>query len=178
MTPHAEGDGSIVCQTPRLVLRHLQEGDLEQLTAMLADPEVTRYIGGPRTREQTRARLTELIGQYQTEGYSKWAVVLRATGECIGRCGPAVVDVSGAREVEIGYDLAKHYWGQGLAKEAATAALQHSFTVLGLRRVVSLISPENAASQSVAKHLGMGWERDVVWRGWTMKLYAREAQAG
>ncbi len=163
----------IVCQTPRLLLRLLTEDDLEPLAAMLADPEVTRHIGGPRTREQTRARLAELIEQYASVGFSKWAVVLRATGECIGRCGPAVVHVSGAREVEVGYDLARRHWGQGLATEAARAAVEHALGVLGVPRVVALIDPANAASQRVAGHLGMLFEREVEWRDKPMRLYAR-----
>jgi RimJ/RimL family protein N-acetyltransferase len=82
--------------------------------------------------------------------------------------------IEGRDEVEIGYDLAKEHWGQGIASEAALAAFAHCFDVLRLPRVISLIAPENAASQGVARRLGMRHERDVTWRGGRFGMYAVE----
>lgn len=162
----------IIYESPRIILRTLIEQDLDALAPILADPDVTRFIGGPRTREQVRARLEELIAAYDRHGFSKWAVVLRATGETIGRCGPIRETVEGRNEVEVGYDLAKEQWGRGFGREAAQAALAHCFDVLRLPRVISLIAPENLASQAVARRLGMRHERDVVWRDRGFRLYA------
>jgi RimJ/RimL family protein N-acetyltransferase len=108
----------IVCQTERLILRHFTEEDLEPLAVIHADPDVMRFFGGARTVAQTRARLFDFLSAYKRVGLSKWAVVLRNTGELIGRCGPAIEPIEGVEEVELGYDLAKRYWGQGLATEA------------------------------------------------------------
>ena len=163
----------IVCQTERLVLRHFTEEDLEPLAVIHADPDVMRFFGGARTVDQTRARLFDFLSAYQRVGFSKWAVVLRATGELIGRCGPAIEPIEGVEEVELGYDLAKRYWGQGLATEAATASLAHCSSVLGLRRVISIIDPRNIASQHVALRLGMRHEREILWRDRRFRLYAR-----
>jgi ribosomal-protein-alanine N-acetyltransferase len=112
----------VVCETERLILRRLTMDDLEPLAAIHADAEVMQFVGGARTYAQTRDRLRDLIDAYETVGFSKWAVVHRASGAFIGRCGPILERISGVDEVEVGYDLAKSYWGQGLASEAAAAA--------------------------------------------------------
>jgi RimJ/RimL family protein N-acetyltransferase len=164
----------IVCETARLILRRLTEEDLDPLAAIHADPRVMRFIGGVRTRARTHARLLELIGDQHRLGFSKWAVVLRRTGEFIGRCGPIVAQVGGASEVEVGYDLARCHWGHGLATEAAAAAVAYCLSSLAMTRVVSLIHVQNKASQSVAKRVGMIYERDVEWRSEPFALYARE----
>jgi RimJ/RimL family protein N-acetyltransferase len=166
-------NGVVICQTGRLILRRFTLADLEPLAAILADPDVTRFFGAPRTLDQTRARLLGFLDAYERVGFSKWAVVLRETGELMGRCGPAVEHVEGGTEVELGYDLAKRFWGQGFATEAAAASLDHCFSVLGLTRVVSIIHPENVPSLRVARKLGMTEERPVVWRDQSLLLYAK-----
>jgi ribosomal-protein-alanine N-acetyltransferase len=150
--------------------------DLDALAAIHADPEVTRFFGGGRTREQTRARLAVYLADYEQRGFSKWAVVLRHSGELIGRCGPTIERLDGIDEIEIGYDLARRHWGQGLATEAAAAVLGHCFAALGVKRAISLIDPRNIASQRVAQHLGMTHERDVEWRGLAAQLYSKAAK--
>jgi RimJ/RimL family protein N-acetyltransferase len=168
----------VICQTGRLVLRRFTLADLEPLAAIHADPDVMRFFGGPRTVEQTRRRLLDFLDAYERVGFSKWAVVLRETGELVGRCGPAVEHVEGGSEVELGYDLAKRFWGQGFATEAAAASLDHCFSVLGLTRVVSIIHPDNTASVRVARKLGMTEERAVVWRDQSLRLYAKSSTRG
>jgi ribosomal-protein-alanine N-acetyltransferase len=164
----------VICETDRLILRRFTRSDLDPVAAIMADPEVTRFFpGGPRTRDQTRARLEDFLHDYDRVGFSKWAVVLRHSGELIGRCGPAIQSVDGVDEVEIGYDLAKHHWGHGLATEAAAAAIEYCFALLGMTRVVSLIDPNNVPSLRVAQRLGMTHERHVEWRNASFFLYAK-----
>jgi RimJ/RimL family protein N-acetyltransferase len=64
--------------------------------------------------------------------------------------------------VEVAYTIARDYWGQGLATEASQAILQYGFEKLSLARLVSLIEPENFASQRVAEKIGMAYEKEVV----------------
>ena len=47
------------------------------------------------------------------------------------------------------------YWRRGYAAEAARGVRDHAFGAYGYPRVVSLIRPENAPSQAVARTLGM-----------------------
>ena len=162
----------IVCETKRLLLRHFTMDDLEALASMHSDPEVARFIGGVKTREQTQQRLEEWIQQYARYGYSKWAVILRSSGELIGRCGLSPEQINGHSEWELGWTFARAHWGQGYATEAATAAMEHSFQKLGHKRLISLIRPGNFPSVRVAERLGMNYEGRVQWNDAPADMYA------
>lgn len=164
----------LIWQTARLLLREFTMDDLGPLTSMHLDPEVSRFIG-LRTPEQTRERLCEWIAAYESLGFSKWAVVLRETGELVGRCGLTFEQFDGTSEPELGWTFARAHWGHGYATEAAAAAMKHSFQVLGFRRIISLIDPQNFASERVALRLGMSFERRVEWRGVPTNLYAKSS---
>ncbi|HEY6252634.1 MAG TPA: GNAT family N-acetyltransferase [Candidatus Angelobacter sp.] len=161
----------IISETSRLFLRHFTMDDLEALVAMHSDPEVSRFLGGVKTPEQSRERLLEWIAEYQQYGFSKWAVVLRTTGELVGRCGLSLEEVEGASEWELGWTFARAHWGHGYATEAAAAARDHSFSKLGLQRLISLIRPGNFASIRVAERLGMTYQRMVEWNGAPAHMY-------
>jgi RimJ/RimL family protein N-acetyltransferase len=70
-------------------------------------------------------------------------------------------DADGRREIELGYRIARPYWGQGLATEAAGAAVRYAFDQLMLERVVSSIDGKNTASIRVAEKIGMSYQRDI-----------------
>jgi ribosomal-protein-alanine N-acetyltransferase len=140
---------------------------------MHLDVEVTHFIGGVKTREQTRERLEQWLAEYERYGFSKWAVVLRGGEELIGRCGLSREQIDGEDEWELGWTFARAHWGKGYATEAAKAAMEYSFRVLGHRRLISLIRPGNVASVRVAEKIGMNYERRVQWDGMPADMYAR-----
>ena len=88
----------------------------------------------------------------------------------IGFCGLQPLD--GTPETEIGWWLARACWGQGLATEAARAALQHGFERAGLARIVAVALAANRASIHVMEKLGMKYEREMIHRGFQVVLYA------
>ena len=165
---------TIVLETPCLILRQLTLADLEAVTALYNDPIVMATKGGVRSPEQTKQQLQGYIEEYSSVGYCFWAVIYRQQNRFIGLCG--LLDqqnVDGRAEVEVAYTLAKEYWNQGLATEAAQACKNYGFRVLGLRRLVSLIAPNNISSQRVAVKNGMVYEKDFVdKKGRTMRIYA------
>lgn len=161
----------VVCETTRLILREFTMDDLEPLVAMHSNPEVSRFLGGVKTPEQSRQRLLEWIAEYKEYGFSKWAVVLRTTGELIGRCGLSLEEVEATSDWELGWTFARAHWGHGYATEAAAAARGHSFDKLGLPRLISLIRPGNFASIRVAERLGMAYQRLVDWNGAPAHMY-------
>jgi RimJ/RimL family protein N-acetyltransferase len=57
--------------------------------------------------------------------------------------------------VEVGWRLAAHYWGRGLATEGAHAIVRHGFETLGLDQLVSFTAPANARSRRVMEKIGM-----------------------
>jgi ribosomal-protein-alanine N-acetyltransferase len=152
-----------ILESERLILRRQVPSDLDDLWSLYCDPEITKYIpDAPRTREEAREELEwHMNGHPRNPDLGLWATIHKASGRFIGRCGLLPWTIEGQQEVEVAYTIAREYWGQGLATEAATAILQHGFEKLNLARLVSLIEPENIASQRVAEKIGMTFERRV-----------------
>jgi ribosomal-protein-alanine N-acetyltransferase len=74
--------------------------------------------------------------------------------------------------VEVAYLLAQAYWGQGLATEAARAALRYGFETLALDRIVAVVHPENRGSQRVLEKAGLRLEGDAHYYDMDVKYYA------
>ena len=134
--------------TPRLVLRTMHDSDASGLHAVFGDPEVmAAFDHPPFTPEETGAWVAARLRHRAKVGFGLFAVELRETHTVIGDCGLEVVTIDTGEEVELGYDLARAYWGRGLATEAARAVVRFAFGTLGLPRIVSLIRAE-----SVGRH--------------------------
>jgi len=145
-------------RTERLLLRRWRSDDLDALAAIDGDAEVMRYIGdgSVRDREQTATALANFEQRWAEQGFGLFAAEDRVSGALAGWVGLAVPtflpEVLPA--VEIGWRLARPFWGRGLATEGARAVLEYVFTELDRSHVISLIHPDNAASIAVATRLG------------------------
>ena len=163
---------SIVAETPRLILRHFCENDLDDLAVILANPKVMHFSAkGAKTKEETQQLLQKILSSYQTEGYGLYAVIHKDDRQLIGYCGLFVWSIEGQQEVEIGYRLSPDYWGQGLATEAAKAARDRAFDKLKLNNIVSIIQLKNIPSIRVAEKIGMKYERDSIFMGLSVRIY-------
>ncbi len=166
----------IVAQTSRLILRQLTLDDVNDLAAIYADPVVMRFFGSTYTCESTKQWLEERVFKcYEQRKWGLWATIYKIDNKLIGRCGLIPQLVDGQEEVEIGYLLAKEYWGKGLATEAACVSRDYGFEKLGKNRLISLIDPDNVASQKVAKKVGLTYEKDTYMWNKTVRIYAMYA---
>jgi RimJ/RimL family protein N-acetyltransferase len=149
------------------------------------DPEVTRWIGDGSVgdRAQAVAAIERADARWAGNGFGPLAVERREDGRMVGRVGLLLWDARtwrhGTRdelgdetELEIGWALARAYWGNGYATEAALALRDWTLRELAPPRLVSLIHPENVRSQRVAARIGERYERDIVtWRGIVAQLW-------
>lgn len=151
-----------ILETPRLLLRRLEPGDLDPLYALYRDPEVRRYFPeGVLTYDQTREELEWFLnGHPRHPELGLWATIHKASGRFIGRCGLLPWTLDGQPEVEVAYLIDPAFQGQGLGTEAAQGVLDYAVSTLGLTRLVCLIDAENAASIRVAEKIGMRFERE------------------
>jgi ribosomal-protein-alanine N-acetyltransferase len=120
-------------------------------------------------RERTRQFIQSAIETLRDHGYCQWALIHKADDKLIGYCGFKKTK----SEPEIGWRLAPDYWGQGLATEAARAALEHGLMTLRFRRVIATAQTANVASARVIEKLGMTLERRFDRDGRKVMIYAR-----
>lgn len=158
-------------RTERLHLRMFRSNDLDAYAAMCADAEVMRYIGegGPVGRDVAWRHMALFLGAWTLRGHGMWAVERRSDGRLIGRVG--FLDPEGWPGCELGWLLAREAWGQGYAREAASAALACGREELGLVEVISLIRPDNAASIGLATRLGATLDRTMDFMGGPTQVY-------
>jgi ribosomal-protein-alanine N-acetyltransferase len=151
---------SLPIRTDRLVVREFGQGDEHEVARAFSDPEVI-WWDQPFGPDKARAWVARARDGYARSDMDLYAVVLREDGRLIGDCGLVPRTIGGEDLVEIGWHLGRSAWGCGYATEAARAVLAHAED-LGVRRVCSLIVPENLRSRRVAEKLGMTIDRDVV----------------
>jgi RimJ/RimL family protein N-acetyltransferase len=137
-----------------LILRQWREEDREPFAALNADPEVMRYFPAPMTREASDAMVDWASGLIEERGWGLWAVEVDGVAPFVGFVGLNVPrfmpDV-----VEVGWRLAREFWGNGYASEAAREALRFGFEELALDEIVSFTTVSNAPSRRVMERIGM-----------------------
>ncbi len=144
-------------ETERLVLRRWREADREPYVAMMLDPQVSDWLGGPFTAEEALARIERNEAALAQHGYGRMAMERREDGRLIGYCGlmPIADDLPFDGGFEVGWSLARTGWGQGYASEAARAVFADGFTRLGVSEILAFTGEKNLRSQAVAGRLGM-----------------------
>jgi RimJ/RimL family protein N-acetyltransferase len=147
--------------------------DLDDIAALLGDPEVMRYYRRPYDRDEALAWIWWNLGLYRQEGFGLWLVTLRETGEFVGDCGLTPQEIEGTTDIEVGYHVRPELQGRGYATEAAAACRDLARDELGVHRLISIIHPDNTPSQRVAEKIGLSFERDAISRsGQPMRIYA------
>src|SRR5690349_4305761 len=143
---------SIRLETPRLILRPPRAEDLDPWSAMMADEETARYIGGVAERAICWRQLMTVIGSWHALGFGMFVVIEKSSGRWLGRVGPWQPE--GWPGTEIGWSLIRESWGKGYAGEAAAASTDWALDTLGWTDIIHSIAPANVASQRVAQKLG------------------------
>jgi ribosomal-protein-alanine N-acetyltransferase len=173
-------------ESSRLVLRRITADDLPFFTRIHAIADVVRYTGHgrPRSAEETQAWLQSTVASYEELELGQLAVVRKADGVLLGRCGLSdlVIEAEPARgaiprawfgralapaglpliyERELGYTFDVAHWGSGYATEAAQCVFAYARDSLGIERVISVIDGDNVRSLRVAERCGLRREGTI-----------------
>jgi RimJ/RimL family protein N-acetyltransferase len=150
-------DGGPQLRTERLLLRRWLARDRAAFAAMNADAEVMEHFPATLSGAASDAMIARTEACFERHGYGLWAVELRGEEPFIGFVGLAPVDipVAFAPAVEIGWRLARPFWGRGFATEAAAAVMRFGFEERGLLEIVSFTATGNERSRDVMERLGM-----------------------
>ena len=146
------------------MFREMAPDDLDDMAALLGDPEVMTYYPRPKTREEAAHWIEWNRGLYRTRGHGLW-LLTTPDGSFVGDCGLTLQPVDGVTELEVGYHVVPALQGRGYATEAAAASRDFARTVLGARRLIAIIHPDNAASRRVAEKIGLRPEKQATVHG-------------
>lgn len=156
-------------ETQRLVLRDWAPGDFRRFVEVTNTPAVMRWLGGFQDAAQIGPMEARMVALQQQFGHTFWVVERKAdddvlSGELLGFCGLKrgnAPDSTITGEFEIGWRLREDAWGQGYAKEAATASLDAGFGRFGAAVIYALTVIENTASWGLMQRLGMSRRSDL-----------------
>ena len=153
-------------ETERVVLRRWAEGDVEALARIHSDPAVAAWLR-PLTEDDAACTVERYEHHWDVHGFGRFAVTDRATGALVGRVGamrqPDWTETP--EKDEVGWVVAADRWGEGLATEAAGAAIADAFWRVGLTRVLSWTLPDNLASRRVMEKCGLCHVGTAAWKG-------------
>ncbi len=153
----------IILETPRLVIRNWREEDRDLFFEINSDPDVMRFFPARRDRKEADKLFDYIQSLIEETGIGFYAIELKADGKVAGFCGLVRTDLAPyipKGTIEIGWRLAKRYWRQGLASEAASALLRYGFETLDFDEIVSFAVKDNLPSIAVMKRIGMLHDRN------------------
>jgi RimJ/RimL family protein N-acetyltransferase len=160
-------------RTSRLTLREYRPGDFDAFSAFLADPVAMEFLHGVEDRRNAWRIFAAATGAWMLHGAGWWAVELRESGAFVGTVGAFFRETW--PELEIGWNVLRPYWGQGIATEAAAEVIRYAFETRRERCVIAIVNPRNVPSLRVAERLAMTHEGDVDLFGRQARRYAKRA---
>lgn len=155
---------SIVAESERLALYQFSSRDIDGFYHLNHDPVVLQYTGDKafQNKQEVEAFI-QAYSHYQEHGFGRWSVYLKADNRYLGFCGLRFSTES--QEVDIGYRIVREYWGQGIATEAASIALELGFKQFNIASIVGRAMQANRASFAVLKKLSFKFEKDFSEQG-------------
>lgn len=153
-----------ILETKRLALREFNIDDAEHFYHLNSNPNVIRYTGNSAFKNIEEARsFLENYSDYQKNGFGRWAVIEKSSGEFLGWCGLKYNEK--LDETDIGFRFFEHFWNKGFATESAVGCIDYGFKELNLNKIVGRAMIENTASIKVLQKTGLEYERDFDFDG-------------
>ena len=155
-----EHKGTVILETPRLILRRARREDAEAMFRNWAsDPEVTKFLTWPTyVRVEDAYPILDIwTAGYAALSFYHWMIVSKETGEPIGSIG-IVSENEQAGKAEIGYCIGRAWWHRGIMTEALQAVMNFLFDEVGYQRLEAKHDPRNPHSGAVMRKCGMTYE--------------------
>jgi len=155
----------IYLETDRMILREFTSADVDNLTLLDADPEVTRYINGgkptPRSYIVEKVMPHILVYYKNDDNQGIWAAINKPDHAFMGwfHLRPNRADKN---ETELGYRFRREYWGNGFATEGSKALLAKGFNELNVKLIVAIADPLNIGSRRVMEKIGLRYELEYA----------------
>jgi len=138
-------------------LTEIRQSDRDALVEFLNDPAVHRAtvrIPFPYTAADADKWFDIVERSTAEHGQPHHWAIRSESGKLIGDIGLSRERVHCAHRAEMGYWLAKPFWGRGVMTSAVAAVCRHAFDNLGLVRIAAHVFDFNVASARVLEKCG------------------------
>lgn len=147
-------------ETPRLILREINENDAAGLWELESDPAVHRYLGNEPVQDKAGIQkiIESFLRQYRENGIGRWAAIEKESGNFIGWTGLKFITTQTNKHIhyyDLGYRFIPKYWGKGYAQESAVASVEHAFKTMQLKEIYAMADIDNAASNKILLKSGL-----------------------
>jgi len=160
-----------ILTTERLTLRELLLSDAPDVLVFRGDFEVQKYNGSVlQNVGEVHTLIEEIHAEYAAQEGITWALTLN-NGDTV--LSDTVLGLFGLhnwsqyhRRAEIGYDLARAYWGQGIGSEAVRAIVRFGFERMMLNCIYAGTIADNYESVGLLEKVGFqreGTRRQYSW---------------
>ncbi len=151
-------DGRTI-RSPRLTLRPWSPEDAAAALEIYGAEQVTRWLSPAMGNVDGLAEMAQIIDGWLADPLpapaGRWAMELVETGELVGSTVLLPLPPEGA-DLQIGWQLAPSFWGQGLAAEAGHAVAHFAFES-GVEELFAVVRPRNERGAGTARSIGMEW---------------------
>ena len=147
-------------ETQRLVMRRIRVSDYSDMYEYSSDFEVTKYLTWypHKNIDETREYAEYLQKRYNDGKFFDWGLEYKDSRKFIGTCGFTTINLN-ANQAEVGYVIARNYWGHGLIPEALRLVMDFGFNCLGFDKIEARFLDGNERSCKVMKKMGMNFEK-------------------
>ncbi|MFY7671823.1 GNAT family N-acetyltransferase [Tenacibaculum sp. MEBiC06402] len=150
---------NIHIETERLIIRDLEEFDVDGMFALDSDPDVHKFLGNRpiSTKQEAEEVIANIRQQYIDNGIGRWAIVDKKSNDFVGWTG--LKYETGLRKefnyYDLGYRLRKEYWGKGIATETAVASLKYGFEKMNLKEIGAAADIDHIVSNKILQRIGL-----------------------
>ena len=157
-------------ESERLILRQFEDDDWRDLHRYYSDTQAMTFTQGRALNEgETWRVMCSMIGHWQLRGFGPYALEEKSSGSVLGTVG--LWYPNDWPEPEIKWGLARQFWGNGFASEAASLVLATASEHLPDLALISLIHDDNAASIALARAVGAQRESSIEYEGEPHGIY-------
>lgn len=165
-----------ILETERCVVRETTEEDVDDFYEIYREPAITAYTEKlypevEQEKEYVRQYIDKIYSFYQ---FGVWTIVLKSTGEVIGRAGFSYRE--GYQHPELGFVVGLPWQGRGIAFEVCSAILAYGEENYDFEQMLALVEPENEISLRLCRKLGFTVEGTVSENGSSYFLLRRPFQ--
>jgi len=159
-------------ESERLYTRYFTMNDLDSFFRLNGDEEIVRYIRAPKSYEECRSFLAQVIEWYNGPKIN-WRIALlsKENNQVIGTF--AIIPIGNTADMQLGYSLLKEHWGKGYATEITEAGLRYAFKKLKYPSIAAITELANSASQKVLLKCGFHLEAEYEEEGRKMLRFRR-----